>query len=200
MSDAYRWGGASVHHIALARLIDSDRSLQGRKFGALQDRQRARKCACDARLRPNLDGYALRLARPTRRGVRKICSENGGIRSLDRLSSESRPRASGTKVHADAQRRSRGARHAGCSTAPRDEGDHATCALPRVEEEMTLDLSIEEARFLRNQLARHITEMEDELVHTDSRALQASLAKDFDRIREIQGRLEHLLSESEASH
>jgi hypothetical protein len=64
---------------------------------------------------------------------------------------------------------------------------------------MQLELSTEEAHFLKAQLARHLTEVEDELVHTDVRALQADLNRDLERLRVIQARLERTLAEPSRS-
>lgn len=58
---------------------------------------------------------------------------------------------------------------------------------------MQLDLSLEEARFLRDHLARHIAELDAELVHTDKRELQRALAIDVDHLKGIERRLSGLL-------
>ena len=54
---------------------------------------------------------------------------------------------------------------------------------------MQIDLSIDDARFLHQQLARHLEEMESELVHTDRREMQREIAADARRLREILARL-----------
>jgi hypothetical protein len=54
---------------------------------------------------------------------------------------------------------------------------------------MQIDLSIEDARFLHQLLARHLEEMENELVHTDKRAMQREIAADAKRLRELLARL-----------
>jgi hypothetical protein len=54
---------------------------------------------------------------------------------------------------------------------------------------MQIDLSIEDARFLHQQLTRHIEEMESELVHTDKRDMQREIAADAKRLREILARI-----------
>ena len=53
---------------------------------------------------------------------------------------------------------------------------------------MQIDLSTEDARFLHQQLARHLEEMESELVHTDKRDLQREIAADTRRLRELLAR------------
>jgi len=53
---------------------------------------------------------------------------------------------------------------------------------------MQIDLSIDEARFLHQHLARHLEEMESELVHTDQRDLQREIAADTQRLRELLAR------------
>lgn len=63
---------------------------------------------------------------------------------------------------------------------------------------MKLDLSTDDARFLGAQLARHASEIEDELVHTDERGLQHALAADLERLRRIQGRITALLDAEDA--
>jgi len=55
---------------------------------------------------------------------------------------------------------------------------------------VTLDLSLDEARFLGEQLARQLQEVDDELVHTSSRPMQRGLAADSERLRQISQRLE----------
>jgi hypothetical protein len=64
-----------------------------------------------------------------------------------------------------------------------------------VEKTMHLDLSPDEARFLKAQLARHLAEVEDELVHTEARDLQTALATDLERLRTIEDRLAHLIED-----
>src|SRR5262245_49162697 len=51
----------------------------------------------------------------------------------------------------------------------RREGAHMT---------VTLELSLEEARLLREHLARHIAEVDHELVHTEQRQMRHALAAD----------------------
>ena len=53
---------------------------------------------------------------------------------------------------------------------------------------MQIDLNTEDARFLHQQLARHLEEMESELVHTDKRDLQREIAADTRRLRELLAR------------
>ena len=54
---------------------------------------------------------------------------------------------------------------------------------------ITLALSPEDARFLREQLQRHIDEVDDELIHTDERTMRHALAEDVDRLRRIERQL-----------
>jgi hypothetical protein len=54
---------------------------------------------------------------------------------------------------------------------------------------MTFDLSTEEARLLERHLRRHLEEVEDELVHTDLRQMQAELAREIGALRGIEERL-----------
>jgi hypothetical protein len=54
---------------------------------------------------------------------------------------------------------------------------------------MQIDLSIEDARFLHQQLTRHIEEMETEIVHTDKRDMQREIAADARRLRAILARI-----------
>ncbi|MDB4958598.1 MAG: hypothetical protein JWO36_6167 [Myxococcales bacterium] len=50
---------------------------------------------------------------------------------------------------------------------------------------MRVELTKSDAMFLRDQLARHLERLEDELVHTDKRPMQRSLAADAGRLREL---------------
>lgn len=61
-----------------------------------------------------------------------------------------------------------------------------------------LTLSTDEAAFLDRQLARHVHEVEDELIHTDKHDLQQALAGDLDRLRRIRGKLEALIDSQDA--
>jgi hypothetical protein len=58
---------------------------------------------------------------------------------------------------------------------------------------MYLELTPEEAAFLREHLAKHVAQVENELVHTDKRELQRALARDVDRLRGIERKLAALL-------
>jgi hypothetical protein len=60
---------------------------------------------------------------------------------------------------------------------------------PGVPSIMQIDLSLDDARFLHQLLARHLQEMENELVHTDKREMQREIAADTRRLRELLGRL-----------
>lgn len=50
---------------------------------------------------------------------------------------------------------------------------------------MQLDLSQQEATFLREHLARHLKALEDELVHTEKRELQRALADETRKLRAL---------------
>jgi hypothetical protein len=58
---------------------------------------------------------------------------------------------------------------------------------------VTLELSVDDARFLREHLVRHIAEVDDELVHTEQRQMRHALALDVDHLRQIEGQLARLL-------
>jgi len=58
---------------------------------------------------------------------------------------------------------------------------------------VSLELSLDDARLLREHLARHIAEVDDELVHTEKRQLQRELALDADHLRQIESKLGRLL-------
>jgi len=58
---------------------------------------------------------------------------------------------------------------------------------------MNLDLSLDEARLLRTQLDRRISELDGELVRTDKHDLQHALARDIDTLRAVAARLDALL-------
>ena len=59
---------------------------------------------------------------------------------------------------------------------------------------VTLELSVEDARFLSEELQRHISTRDLELVHTDAHALQHAIAKDVARLNAIQQRLTEVLA------
>lgn len=69
------------------------------------------------------------------------------------------------------------------------------CEGPEDGVRVELALPFEDARFLLAQLERHLTSVEDELVHTDQRGLQRDLASDARRLRGIARDLEHRLRE-----
>ena len=58
---------------------------------------------------------------------------------------------------------------------------------------VTLELSLDDARLLRDHLLRHIAEVDDELVHTERRQLRHEIALDVDRLRQIESRLARLV-------
>ncbi|MBX3199553.1 MAG: hypothetical protein KF850_36525 [Labilithrix sp.] len=55
---------------------------------------------------------------------------------------------------------------------------------------ITLQLSLDDARFLCGQLGRHLERVDDELVHTDKREMQRELARDVARLRAVLRQLE----------
>jgi len=59
---------------------------------------------------------------------------------------------------------------------------------------INLALSPEDARFLREHLQRHIAQVDDELVHTDRRAMQHEIAMDLERLKQIESQLATLLA------
>lgn len=54
---------------------------------------------------------------------------------------------------------------------------------------MKLELSLEEARFLNDQLIHRIRQLDEELAFTDRHAMQHALAGDVDCLKNIQRRL-----------
>jgi hypothetical protein len=58
---------------------------------------------------------------------------------------------------------------------------------------VTLELSLDDARLLREHLVRHIAEVDDELGHTERRQMRHALALDVDRLRQIEKLLARLL-------
>ncbi len=56
-----------------------------------------------------------------------------------------------------------------------------------------LELSVEEAKVLREQLAHRITQLDRDLVRTDQHRLQHALAKDVAHLGDIEQRLAVLL-------
>lgn len=60
---------------------------------------------------------------------------------------------------------------------------------------MKLELSKEDARFLRDQLLLHLHEMQVEVAHTEASDLQHSLAADLTRLERIAEALERELRE-----
>jgi hypothetical protein len=68
-----------------------------------------------------------------------------------------------------------------------------------MEKIMKLELSLEEARFLKRQLDRHIEELDNELVHTDKRALQHALAEDVEHLKSIERKLARLIEAADVA-
>ena len=54
---------------------------------------------------------------------------------------------------------------------------------------VTLDLSADDIRFLADHLGRYIAWLDDELVHSDKRAIQHELATEVDRLRRLREQL-----------
>jgi hypothetical protein len=67
------------------------------------------------------------------------------------------------------------------------------------ERVMKLEFSMDEASFIRSQLSRRLADLEDELVHTDKRELQAALAAETDRLRHIERTLGRMLDEADVA-
>jgi hypothetical protein len=63
---------------------------------------------------------------------------------------------------------------------------------------MKLDLTNMEARLLRDHLAQHLKEVDDELVRTDKRELQHQLAREESKLHTILTRLEMLITQPPA--
>jgi hypothetical protein len=60
---------------------------------------------------------------------------------------------------------------------------------------VTLELSVEEAKILREQLAHRITQLDRDLVRTDQHRLQHALAQDVAHLGDIEQRLAALLGD-----
>lgn len=54
---------------------------------------------------------------------------------------------------------------------------------------ITIDLTNDDATFLGEQLANRCREVENELVHTDKRSLQAEIARDLERLERLHEQL-----------
>jgi hypothetical protein len=61
---------------------------------------------------------------------------------------------------------------------------------------MFIEMTDDEARFLLDQMEKHINEMRDELAHTEHHALQHALAIDLDRLQNLAARLAMRLREA----
>ena len=59
---------------------------------------------------------------------------------------------------------------------------------------VNLNLTLEDAEFLASQLHHRLLDLEDELIHTDKREIQHALAGDYDRLGEIEGRVNGLVN------
>ena len=62
---------------------------------------------------------------------------------------------------------------------------------------MNLELSLEEARFLKRHLAYYIHEVDNELIHTDSRDLQRALVDDLEHLRSIERKIDRLIESAD---
>jgi tRNA isopentenyl-2-thiomethyl-A-37 hydroxylase MiaE len=60
---------------------------------------------------------------------------------------------------------------------------------------ITLQLSREDAGFLRGQLEQQLGHVENELVHTDQHQMQHELARDLERLRAMVARLKSATDE-----
>jgi hypothetical protein len=64
---------------------------------------------------------------------------------------------------------------------------------------MQLELTKDEASFLKAQLSRHLEHVEGELAHTDKHELQHALARDARELRTILDRVARLAQERPAA-
>jgi hypothetical protein len=58
---------------------------------------------------------------------------------------------------------------------------------------MQLELSPDEAKLLKAQLTRRITDLDTDLIHTDKHQLQHALALDIEVLRTVEARLAKLI-------
>ncbi len=58
---------------------------------------------------------------------------------------------------------------------------------------ITLTLSNDDAAFLLEHLIKHARHVENELVHTDKRALQSDIARDLERLERLRDRVKNAL-------
>lgn len=61
---------------------------------------------------------------------------------------------------------------------------------------ITLELTTEDGKLLREQLGHRITELDRDLVRTDQHRMQHALAKDVARLCDVEQRLAALLKEA----
>jgi len=59
-----------------------------------------------------------------------------------------------------------------------------------------MDLEKEDARFLYNQLVRHVEAMQSELAHTEQHDLQHALVRDLERMTRITGQIDGVLKQT----
>lgn len=62
---------------------------------------------------------------------------------------------------------------------------------------ISLAFTNDDAAFLAEQLARRVGQVENELVHTDKRALQADIARDLERLERLHERVVHEITLAE---
>lgn len=58
---------------------------------------------------------------------------------------------------------------------------------------INIELTIDDAAFLAENLTQHLRHVNNELVHTDKRSLQADLARDVENLERLRDRVMHAL-------
>jgi len=61
---------------------------------------------------------------------------------------------------------------------------------------VNMELEKEDARFLYNQLVRHVETMQIELAHTEQHDLQHALVRDLERMQRITGKIDGALKQT----
>ena len=64
---------------------------------------------------------------------------------------------------------------------------------------ITFDLDPSDAQFLTDQVGRQLDRLQNELVHTDDRALHRELAKDIERLTRLRDRMNRTVHANAAS-
>lgn len=59
---------------------------------------------------------------------------------------------------------------------------------------ITLEFTNDDAAFLAEHLTQHLRHVEQELVHTDKRSLQADLARDVEQLERVRDRVMHAIA------